>query len=152
MNMCVFRKGVDVEDQSTVIMELEGGIKAVYLQCHYTPDYWRDYTFIGTEGRMENLDDESKVIVKTRDRSKRWKNLADQVYDIKQAAGEHGGADPLICKDFVDMVLDDKKPVATPLAGRMSVAVGCAATESIRKGLGMVVIRPVPANLKDRDF
>lgn len=152
MNMCVFRKGVDVEDQSTVVMELEGGIKAVYLECHYAPDTWRNYTFIGTEGRMENLDDESKVIVKTRERSKRWKNLADQVYDIKQAAGEHGGADPLICKDFVDMVLDNKKPVATPLAGRMSVAVGCAATESIRKGLGMVVIRPVSANLKDKDF
>jgi len=144
MDQCAFRKEVDVEDQSTIVMELDGGVKAVYMQCHYTPDYCRNYTFIGTKGRVENLDDDSKIIVKTRNRSKRWKNLADQIYDVKPAAGTHGGADPVICKDFVDMVLDGKEPVATPLAGRMSVAVGCAATEAIRKGLGMVDIPPVP--------
>jgi hypothetical protein len=36
-----------------------------------SPDYCRNYTFIGTEGRIENLDDDSKVIVRTRDQAKR---------------------------------------------------------------------------------
>lgn len=147
MTQCALRQEVDVEDNNVVIMELANGIKATYAQCHFTPDYHRNYTFIGTEGRMENLDDTSKVIVKLRDRSKRWGNLADRVYDVKEAAGGHGGADPIICKDFVDMILDEKQPVATPVAGRMSVAVGCAATESLREGGMLRMIPELPKPL-----
>ncbi len=144
MEMCAFRREIDVEDSSTIMMQLDGGVQATYMQCHYSPDYWRNYTFIGTEGRMENLDDHSKVIVKLRDRSKRTRNLADRVYEVKPARGGHGGADPLICRDFVDMVLDGKTPVATPLAGRMSVAAACAGTESVRNGSKVVPVPPLP--------
>ena len=132
MNQCVFRSEVDVEDNSTIMLELENGIKVTYMQCHYTPDYCRNYTFIGTEGRLENLDDGSQVIVKLRNRSRRWANLADHKYQVKPASGGHGGADPLVAEDFLDVVLEGKEPLATPMAGRMSVAVGCAATHSIR--------------------
>ena len=142
-NMCVFRREVDVEDNSTIMMELDNGIKATYMQCHYTPDYCRNYTFIGTEGRVENLDDGSHVIVNLRNRSNRWKNLADHSYQIKPASGGHGGADPMITRDFVEMILDDKEPLASPLAGRMSVAVGCAGTHSIRNGSCVVEIPPI---------
>lgn len=134
MNQCVFRREVDVEDNSTAMFELDGGVRATYMQCHYTPDYCRNYTFIGTEGRIENLDDSTKVVLKLRNRSKRWKNLADRVYEVKPASGGHGGADPLIAGDFVSMLLDGKAPLADPLSGRMSVAAGCAATHSIRHG------------------
>lgn len=151
-NMCAFRQEVNVEDTSTIMMELEGGIKANYMQCHYTPDYCRNYTFIGTEGRMENTDGDSNVIVKLRKRSNRWKNLADHSYSIKKAEGEHGGADPIICKDFVDMILNDKKPVATPLAGRMSVATACAGTQSIRNNSQLIEIPGVPDHLKNFVF
>ena len=142
---CVFRKEVDVEDNSTVIMELENGIKATYSQCHFAPDYFRNYTFIGTEGRVENLDDQFKVTVLTRNQSKKSKNLSNRTYDVKPAEGGHGGADPVICRDFIDMLTTGKEPVATPVAGRMSVAVGCAATESMRAGGKVVEIPPPPS-------
>ncbi|NHW37115.1 Gfo/Idh/MocA family protein [Paenibacillus aceris] len=143
LNQCAFRKEVDVEDNNVVIMELEGGIKASYLQCHFTPDYHRNYTFIGTEGRLENSEPDNKVFVYTR-RSNTERELANRVYEIKEAEGTHGGADPIICQDFVDMILTGKRPVASPQAGRMSVAVGCAATKSLRSGGGVVQVTPVP--------
>jgi len=143
MNQCAFRKEVNVEDNNVVIMELDGGIKASYMQCHFTPDYHRNYTFIGTEGRLENSEPEGKVYVWTR-KSNTSKPLSNRVYDIKPTEGSHSGADPILCKDFIDMILDDKEPVATPLAGRMSVAVGCAATQSIRQGGGLVEVSPLP--------
>lgn len=152
MNMCVFRKEIDVEDNSVMMMELEGGIRATYMQCHFTPDYCRNYTFIGTEGRIENLDDGSKVIVRMRDKSNRWKNLAHQELTVKSASGTHGGADPIICRDFIDMIIKGKKPVSTPLAGRMSVAVGCAATWSIRNRWQPVDVPPVPEDIRDKVF
>ncbi|MBM3495446.1 MAG: Gfo/Idh/MocA family oxidoreductase, partial [Armatimonadetes bacterium] len=115
---CAFRREVDVEDNQMLIMELDRGIRAAYLQCHFTPDYHRNYVFIGTEGRVENSEPEMRVWVKTR-RSNTYRELADREYTVKPSAGGHGGADPVICRDFVDMVLDGKEPVATPMAGRM---------------------------------
>ncbi|TCP22339.1 putative dehydrogenase [Scopulibacillus darangshiensis] len=134
---CAFREEIDVEDNNVVIMELEGGIKASYLQCHFTPDYQRNYTFIGTEGRMENNELEGKVYVRTR-KSNSWREHSDMTYEIKKQTGSHGGADPKICDDFIELVANNKEPLTSPFAGRMSVAVGCAATESIRAG-GKVV-------------
>ena len=141
-SQCAFRCEVDVEDNQVMIMELEGGIKAAYLQCHFTPDYHRNYTIIGTEGRLENSEPEMKVWVKTR-RSNTTRDLADRTYEIKPATGGHGGADPVICRDFVDMCLDGKEPVAPPLAGRMSVAAGVCAAHSLRQGGVPVDIPPV---------
>jgi len=142
LRQCAFRKEVDVEDNQVMIMELDGGIKASYLQCHFTPDYHRNYVLIGTEGRVENSEPDMKVWVKTR-RSNTYREYADRTYDIKEADGGHGGADPVICSDFLDMVLDGKEPLSTPLAGRMSVAAGCACAESMRNGGRPVdVVRP----------
>jgi predicted dehydrogenase len=152
LDLCVFRQEVDVEDNSIVMMELEGGLRASYMQCHFTPDYFRNYTLIGTEGRIENLNDHSNVSVRLRSRSNRWSNLADRELTVKAAAGGHGGADPLICRDFVDMLLDGRRPLATPLAGRMSVAVGCAATASLRNGWRPTAIPPVPDDLRERIY
>lgn len=122
------------------MMELEGGIKASYLQCHFTPDYSRNYTFIGTKGRIENDDINNKIYLKTR-KSNSWEELSDVVYEMKPEEGSHGGADPKIAQDFVELILYDKKPLTTPFAGRMSVAVGCAATESIRNGGKVIEIK-----------
>jgi len=145
--LCAFRKEVDVEDHSMVLMELDNGIQAAYLQCHFTPDYQRNYTFIGTEGRMENLPHEDVVRVWMRD-TNAWKSYANRTYTIKPHRGGHGGADAVICVDFLDMVQLDKEPIATALAGRMSVAAGVAASQSLRKGGVPVEIPPPPAWLR----
>ncbi len=138
---CAFRQEVDVEDNQMMLMELDNGIRASYMQCHFTPDYHRNYTFIGTEGRIENSEPQMKVWVKTR-RSLTERELSDRTYDLKPVAGGHGGADPVICEDFLDMVLEGKEPIATPFAGRMSVAAGVAGAYSQRNGGIPVVIPP----------
>ena len=48
---------IDVEDHNMIMMQMENGIQASYMQCHYTPTSERNYTFIGTEGRIENFGD-----------------------------------------------------------------------------------------------
>jgi len=133
LTQCALRKEIDIEDNQVMIMRLDRGIKAAYLQCHFTPDYHRNYVFIGTEGRMENSEPEMKVWVKTR-RTDDWRELSDRTYSVKEAAGTHGGADPVITEQFLDFVLDGKPPVASPIDGRMSVAAGCCGAESMRNG------------------
>lgn len=141
---CAYRREIDVEDNNQVLLRLNGGILASYLQCHFTPDYHRNYVLIGTEGRLENSEPEGKVWLKTRSRFG-WKSLADRTYEVKPAEGGHGGADPVIARDFLDMVLNDKPPLAPAIAGRHSVAAGCAAAESLRGGSQLVPVPAAPA-------
>ena len=48
---------IDIEDVSLVNMRLDNGVLAAYQQCHFSPDYWRNYTVIGDAGRLENFGD-----------------------------------------------------------------------------------------------
>jgi len=148
INKCCFRKEVDVEDNSEVIMELENGIKATYLQCHFAPEYFRNYTLIGTKGRIENLNDGDTVIVKLRQNYRFMDKVKEIKYKVKTGKGNHFGADSIIVEDFLDYLLKGKKPVSTALAGRMSVAVGCTATDSIRSGGKMLKIKKAPKGFK----
>ncbi|MGB9619850.1 MAG: Gfo/Idh/MocA family protein [Armatimonadota bacterium] len=143
LTQCAKRREIDVEDNNVMIMELANGIKAAYLQCHFTPDYHRNYVFIGTEGRMENSEPDGVVWVKMR-RSNSWKELADRTYLIKKGTGTHGGCDPVICEQFLDYVLEDKEPAATPIDGRMAVAAGVCGAESMRNGGIPIDIPPLP--------
>lgn len=138
-DLCAFREDIDVEDNEVLIMELERGIKASYTQCQFTPDYHRNFTVIGTKGRVENSELESKVHVKRR-RSDKSGLVSDMMIQTFEPLG-HEEADQKILNEFVEVVLDGKTPSISPLAARMSVAVGVAAAQSIRNG-GLVVEIP----------
>ncbi len=149
--MCVFRRDVDVEDNHVVILKLANGIKASYTQCHFTPEYLRNYTIIGTTGRIEfNLEKEELWVVDRQARTRDWPDAGKrEMIDIaREGAGAdgHGGADPLITRAFLDMILRDREPVSTPEAGRNSVAAGCAAVQSLREG-GVVAVPPEPVRV-----
>ena len=115
--MCAFRKEVDVEDVSVVIMQYANGIQAAYQQCHFTPEYEREYTFIGTEGRIESDEPHGKVYLWRREPGVNQVEPTD-VFDVHSRHGGHGGADPQIARDFVDMVVDGAESRAPPVAGR----------------------------------
>ncbi|NUO56741.1 MAG: Gfo/Idh/MocA family oxidoreductase [Hamadaea sp.] len=126
---------IDVEDVSLVNMVLDNGVLAAYQQCHFTPDYWRNYTVIGDAGRLENFGDGPGGVVKVWN-SKRsgYRADADAVYDIPGATQLHGGADPLIMAEFCRFVRDGGTTDTSPVAARMSVAAGVSATVSLRAG------------------
>ena len=144
---CAFRREVSVPDNYVTIMELEGGIKASYLECHFTPDYQRNYTFIGTEGRIENSTPDNKIRLWRRRNGSH--EDSDETFDVTPGGDNglevgHGGSDGLITRSFVDMVLDDKEPPVPMEAGRMSVAVGVLAQRSLENGGRVYEIPPMP--------
>lgn len=123
---------VDVEDISMVNMTLGNGVMASYEQCHFTPDYWRNYTVIGTAGRMENIGDGPGDDIYVWNRRHGGFAKPDEIHTIEDAEGGHGGADPRLIAEFLEFVRSGRKTATSPLAARNSVAVGCLATESIR--------------------
>ena len=131
---------VDVEDISMAHLVLEGGVLASYQQCHFTPDYWRNYTVIGTKGRLENFGDGPGAVVKvwTR-RTDAYRDDADEVIEIPAGdATGHGGADPLLVAEFVRFARDGGPTATSPVAAREAVAAAACATTSLRTGGGAV--------------
>ena len=126
---------VDVEDLSMIQMEMLNGVLASYQQCHFTPDYWRNYTIIGTEGRIENFGNgEDGTYIKLWNRRTSWNPDGDETFSMDVEKGSHGGADPKIVAEFVRFVREGGEINTSPVAARYSVATGCQATESLRNG------------------
>jgi predicted dehydrogenase len=130
---------INVEDHSMMLMQLANGVQASYCQCHFTPDGWRNYTVIGTEGRIENAGDHSNpahwATVHLWDQ--RTSTAATQgtlVEAIPPVTGSHGGADPQMIDAFLEYVRTGDNPGATPSDARQAVAAGCLATRSLREG------------------
>ncbi|MCL1909420.1 MAG: Gfo/Idh/MocA family oxidoreductase [Kiritimatiellaeota bacterium] len=122
---------IDVEDLSHVLMTLDNGVLMTYQQCHFSPDAWRNYTIIGTEGRIENLGEERVAIWRKRCY---YKPEGDEIFDCNATDDGHGGADPRIVAEFVRYAREGGETTTTPIAAREAVATGCAAAYSLRHG------------------
>ncbi|MCF6472090.1 Gfo/Idh/MocA family oxidoreductase [Nonomuraea sp. MG754425] len=126
---------VDVEDVSVMNMRLDNGVIAAYQQCHFSPDYVRNYTVIGTEGRLENFGDGPGDTVKVWNTGPTgYRADCDIAYRVPAAQGSHGGADAEIMSEFVRFVRDGGRTDTSPVAARMSVAAGYMATMSLCDG------------------
>ena len=136
---------VDVEDLSMVLMRMESGVMASYQQCHFTPDYWRNYTVIGTEGRAENFGDGDGGVIRVWNKRSGYRATGDAEYPIVEGGEGHSDADELTVAEFLRFVRTGAPTETSPLSARESVAAGVAATDSLRNGSTPVWIEPVDA-------
>ncbi len=132
-------------------LELETGALCSYQQCHYAPDGWRNYTIIGTEGRIENFGDVpgSQTVVRLWNRRCDYKPDGDQQFYFPDEGGSHGGADPRIVAEFIRYLREGGKTDTSPVAARYAVAAGCLATASLRNGARPMDVPPLPAGVRD---
>ena len=125
-------------------MRRDNGGFASYQQCHYTPDGWRNYSFIGTEGRIENFgDNPGQAVVRLWNRRTHYNPYGDEQFFIPPVTGGHGGADPSIVNEFIAVVRGEAKATTSPIAGRFAVAAGCLAAESLRNSGAPQDVPPV---------
>ena len=138
---------IDVEDVSMLNMRLDNGVLASYQQCHFSPDYWRNYTVIGTHGRIENFGDGVGAVVKLWNRRGNYRAEPDAEYVIEQEGQGHSDADAETLAEFFGFITQGIPTATSPVAARDAVAVGLAATESLRNGSISVAIEPVSDEL-----
>lgn len=138
---------IDVEDLSMVLMELESGVFTSYQQCHYTPDYWRNYTVIGTEGRIENFGDGEGGVIKLWNKRTTYNPDGDEQFPIIGDAGGHTDADALTVAEFLRFVRHGSATDTSPLGAWYSVAAGIQATESLRRDSVPLDVPELPDHL-----
>jgi predicted dehydrogenase len=126
-------------------MELDNGVLAAYQQCHYTPDNWRNFTVIGTEGRIENQGDRtSQAVIRLWNRRKDYNPEGDQAWTVptvEEAAAHHD--EEMVC-EFLRYVRRGGPLTLSPLDARYSVAAGYQATVSLRNGGVPLDVPPLP--------
>jgi predicted dehydrogenase len=140
---------IDVEDVSMMMMSLDNGVLASYQQCHFTPDYWRNYTVIGTEGRVENVGDTGGGVVKVWNRRHEWQVAGDREYPIDGVESGHMDADLITMREFLNHVGTGAPTTLSPVAAREAVVTGALAAESLRNGSRPYEVAPLPAHLLD---
>ena len=149
-----FSPFVNNEDINMVNLQLANGVHASYMQCHYTPDSCRNYTIIGTKGRIENYGDygeNCQVQVWTR-RIDRFDLEGDITYRMPEPGEGHGGADPVIINSFINMLRGNEVPNSTPQAARYAVAAGLMGAKSIRNNSMPYDVPALSEELENFDF
>ncbi|CAI9406766.1 MULTISPECIES: Gfo/Idh/MocA family protein [Aestuariimicrobium] len=139
---------VDVEDISMLHMVLESGVLASYEQCHFTPDYWRNYTVIGDAGRIENMSDDGGGQIHIWNSRRGGAGQPDAVEVISRGDGTHAGADPNLVAEFLRFAREGGATDVSAIAAREAVATGCVGAESIRTGGAMLPVPPVAEHLR----
>ena len=146
---------VNNEDINMINMQLANGVQACYLQCHFTPDVCRNYTVIGTRGRMENYGDCDKgaTIQVWTHRTDAFHLEGDMTWRMADPGDQiHGGADPQIVRGFVEALRGASKPASTPQGARYAVATGVLGAQSIRNGGMPCDVPALPEELENWDF
>ena len=137
---CVFSSDCDVADNSMLQIEYANGTRGQYAECHFTPEYTREFTLFGTLGKMYGFyNNECNFLIRC---SYRNTDHIDE-WHPQSAGGGHGGGDRLIMEHFLDCLLGDDQPLADVQAARDCTAVAAAGEDSIETGLP-VVIPPCP--------
>lgn len=140
---------IDVEDTSMMVMRMHSGVLASYQQCHFTPDYWRNYTVIGDEGRLENFGDSAGGVVRLWNTRGGYRSRGDKEYPIRGDHPHHGDADARTVSEFMRFITTGGATATSPVAARDAVATAAAATTSLRDGARPVSITSVPCELAE---
>ena len=143
----VFGDNISIEDVMGVLVKYNSGAIMSYSLTAFAPKEGFRVTFTGTKGRME-LDVTEQVYVNAggdpnlegaaKSKSITVYPMFDNPYkvEIPEAAGGHGGGDPILLNDiFGTPEPDPLNRAASHVDGAMSILTGIAANKSIATGM-----------------
>ena len=136
---CVWSSDIDVNDNSQVLIDYDNGARATYMECHFTPEYTREFTLVGTEGKMTAFfNNECDFLIRITGRT------GGKVYEERPASegGGHGGSDEGLIRFFLEAVETGRTPLSYLVGARNATAVGAAGEESIETGMPVAIPPP----------
>jgi len=117
-DLCMYLSDKDTHDQGIAIVEYDNGATASHSEYFATPITNRHYLVEGTRGHAE-ADLHGRWV----EERPRWTEERVE-HRIDKETGEHGGADPKMCEEFLRCILENERPSASGVDGAWSVAVG----------------------------
>ena len=137
---CVWSSGMDLDDHSVLCITYANGAKATFQECHFTPEYTREFWLVGTEGKMYGYyDNPGNFRIRV---ERRCSNTGPEELRPPRGEGDHGGGDNNLRDEFHRRIVEhDPAPDALESA-YYATAVAVCAEESIANG-GPVTVPPL---------
>ena len=125
---------MNLKDNSELCISYANGAKATFHECHFTPDYTREFWFIGTKGKMYGYyDNPGRFLVRIEythspDRhTEEWKPTS--------GGGSHGGGDNRLRDAFYRRIVENDPPIDALESAYYSTALAICAEVSIDSGM-----------------
>ena len=139
-DLCVWAKEVDTPDNSEMLITYENGARVNFIECHFTPEYSREFMFIGDKGRIYgHYNNEGDFLIRIKHRF----SLDVNEYRPTKNPGPHGGGDFKLIESFIDCIMKDEQPRSNIQAAYDSTVLAICAEKSA------AIDRPVEVPLED---
>ena len=133
---CVWAREIDIDDNAIVSVRYANGAKLTYTECHFTPDYNRQFVLIGDKGRLTGFyNNEQEFVIRVQ---KRHETKVDE-YHPSRAAGGPGGGDPRILDDSIGRACRNERGCIGAVDARNSAAIAIASAISSETGQPFVI-------------
>ena len=130
---CVWGKRMDLDDHSLLAITYANDAKATFHEVHFTPEYSREFWFVGTEGKLYGYyDNPGRFLVRIeyshdpQRRTEEWKP--------PHTGGSHGGGDARLRDEFYRRIVENDPPVEAVNSAYYSTALAICAQESVETG------------------
>ncbi len=139
---CVWSREMDLNDNSELCISYANGVKATFHECHFTPDYSREFWLVGTRGKMYGYyDGPGRFLVRIE-----YANDPDrrtEEFKPPRPEGGHGGSDGFLRDECYRRIVAGASSEDALHSAYYSTALAACAEESIESGLP-VAIPPMP--------
>ncbi len=133
-DFCVWGKQMDLDDHALLAITYANDAKATFQECHFTPEYTREFWLIGTEGKMYGYyDNPGRFLVRIEyshdpdRRTEEWKP--------PHTGGSHGGGDDRLRDEFYRRIVENDPPLEATASAYYSTALAICGTDSIESGM-----------------
>jgi predicted dehydrogenase len=135
---CVWGRQMDLNDNSELCITYANGAKATFHECHFTPEYSREFWFVGTKGKLYGYyDNPGRFLVRVQHayddewRSEEWRPMATD--------GGHGGGDVRLRDEFYERCSKGEKAPDMISSAYYSTVLAICAEESIDSGIPVMI-------------
>lgn len=127
---CVWSEAMDLDDHSLLAITYANGTKATFHECHFTPDYTREFWLVGDQGKLyAYYDNPGRFLIRIEyshdpeRRTEEWKP--------PYTGGGHGGGDNNLRDEFYQRIVDNDPPTEAQISAYYSTALAICAQQSI---------------------
>ena len=130
---CVWSSAMDLDDHSLLAVTYESGAKATFQECHFTPEYTREFWLVGAEGKMYgHYDNEGRFLIRIEYAHSRGRQTEE--WRPAAAGGAHGGGDVGLRNEFHRRITEHLPDEDAIDSAYYSTALALCAQESIDTG------------------
>lgn len=130
---CVWNRNLDLNDNSELCITYANGGKATFQECHFTPEYSREYWLVGDQGKLYGYyDNPGRFLVRVEHAHANERYTEE--FKPEHTGGAHGGGDDNLREEFYRRIVAHEPAPDMLESAYYSTALAICAEDSIATG------------------